>query len=435
MKNEVRAIKKLCNGSHEKLVEVFDVGDLPLHALIDMELCDGDLDDYNKSFWKQQAYNQSAEMQTQPIWNIMKQIANGLAFIHRKKEIHRDLKPKNGHCPKGGFADIVVLYARSSDTWKLTDFGLTSEASSNGLQNTEASRGSTGYRAPELLRDNATYSNKVDVWALGCILHELVTGQKLFLSDPVAFQQYDITLDIFVNGRIDDASLTIFKENIEGMLQKDPLRRPAAGYLFERFCAYHYLAAPSVKPVSVPPNQVATKSTFRDRSIEIAFKKVQKNSINEVPLSSFTIQSIVDLILQCQMAGRSSDAYEALSLLMSKACLADAQSYWKDAIVLRKKVIELRARDVETLVETDVMMLENMRDLGIDYQENLQWSESVDILEKTLYCEMQVGGVGRPSRASTEEALKKAYLEIGLEKEASDKAAREMRIKNRFEKA
>jgi serine/threonine protein kinase len=434
VKNEVRAIKKLCNGSHENLVEVFDVGELALHAFIDMELCDGDLDDYNKSFWEHLAYHQSSKMQTQPIWNIMKQIASGLAFIHRKKEIHRDLKPKNGYRPKEASADIVVLYSRDSDTWKLTDFGLTSEGTSNGIRNTDASRGSPGYRAPELLQDNPTYNNKVDIWALGCILYELVTGQKLFLSDPVTFEQYNKALDISVDDQFDSSTLTIFKENIEEMLQKDPHRRPAAGPLFEKFCAYNHLLSRSAEqPVPVQPTEASAKKTLRELSIEAAIAKVKRNLQHESGThEDYTVQSIIDVIVQLQASGRSLDAYEYLVLLTDWARAADIGGKPTDAFNLRHKVMELREGDVGA-VETDVQMLENMRNLGIGYQKRGKWSESADILEKTLYCEMRVDAVSQSSKASTDEALEKAYRVMGLKTEALNKAAREIRIRKRFE--
>jgi serine/threonine protein kinase len=60
------------------------------------------------------------------------------------------------------------------------------------LCQTEGGRGKPGYRAPELLRDEGSAFNKqVDLWALGCILYELCTGEKLFKSD---LDGYDFAL-------------------------------------------------------------------------------------------------------------------------------------------------------------------------------------------------------------------------------------------------
>ena len=79
--------------------------------------------------------------------------------------------------------DVLVLYSSRTSLWKLADFGL----SVDGLSNTtKYSRGTPGYRAPELLameEEPAWYTNKVDIWAMGCILYELATGQRPFKSD------------------------------------------------------------------------------------------------------------------------------------------------------------------------------------------------------------------------------------------------------------
>src|SRR5947207_8154238 len=95
--------------------------------------------------------------------------------------------------PKHFFADSV-LYSRKASLWKLTDFGLTSEATANQLNSTTSARGSPGYRAPELGVQNR-YSNKVDIWSMGCLLHELATGEKAFISDFEVVTHYVRNVD------------------------------------------------------------------------------------------------------------------------------------------------------------------------------------------------------------------------------------------------
>jgi serine/threonine protein kinase len=98
-RNELRAIKKLCDGTHKNIVKVFEFGELPdlSHVFIDMELCSLNLDQYNKSIRTTILVHHSAlNMRIDEIWSIIAQIADGLAFIHKQHEIHRDLKPQNG---------------------------------------------------------------------------------------------------------------------------------------------------------------------------------------------------------------------------------------------------------------------------------------------------------------------------------------------------
>src|SRR5271170_2543706 len=82
----------------------------------------------------------------------------------------------------------LVLFSRTCSKWKLADFGLTTEGSSNIEHSTRYGMGSSGYRAPELLDSSRKYTNKVDIWAMGCVLYELATGERAFKDDWAIFQ-------------------------------------------------------------------------------------------------------------------------------------------------------------------------------------------------------------------------------------------------------
>ena len=96
----MRAISKLCSGEHKNIVEVFQLGEFDdlSYFFIDMELCDMNLDNYNKSGWTMSviAEDNSAGFREMEMWHIMAQIASGISYIHGKGEVHRDLKPLNG---------------------------------------------------------------------------------------------------------------------------------------------------------------------------------------------------------------------------------------------------------------------------------------------------------------------------------------------------
>jgi len=93
-----------------------------------------------------------------------------LKFIHSSEIIHRDLKPSN-------------IFIDSECHIKVGDFGLarsvanTKEGSSPVLTDYVATR---WYRAPEILLGSTKYSKAVDMWSLGCIFAELLTGKPLF---------------------------------------------------------------------------------------------------------------------------------------------------------------------------------------------------------------------------------------------------------------
>uniref|UniRef100_A0A8D3E0L4 Cyclin-dependent kinase-like 2 n=1 Tax=Scophthalmus maximus TaxID=52904 RepID=A0A8D3E0L4_SCOMX len=108
------------------------------------------------------------------------QILSAAAFCHQQNIIHRDIKPENILVSQGG----VV---------KLCDFGfaraLASPAEGNVYTDYVATR---WYRAPELLVGDIKYGKPVDVWAVGCLLVEMLTGQPLFPGDSDLDQIYHI---------------------------------------------------------------------------------------------------------------------------------------------------------------------------------------------------------------------------------------------------
>lgn len=94
------------------------------------------------------------------------QIAAALDAAHARGLVHRDVKPAN-----------VLIGA--GDHAYLSDFGLSREASSTRLTRTGLFVGSTDYAAPEQVRGEATDA-RTDVYALGCVLYQLVTGSVPF---------------------------------------------------------------------------------------------------------------------------------------------------------------------------------------------------------------------------------------------------------------
>src|SRR5271170_657642 len=99
----------------------------------------------------------------------------------------------------------AVLYCQKDGNWKVTDFGLSCEATSKVPRTTRFARGTSSYRSPELIRPFPTFTNKVDIWSVGCIFYELLTGNVAFYDDW-AVERYDNAADSVLDVSFSPAS-------------------------------------------------------------------------------------------------------------------------------------------------------------------------------------------------------------------------------------
>ena len=96
-------------------------------------------------------------------------ICLGIKKIHENNIIHRDLKPENIFIDK--------------DSIKIGDFGISKKLSFNDPY-CKSTVGTYNYMAPEIL-NGKKYNNKVDIWAFGCIIYELLTFERCFEDESI----------------------------------------------------------------------------------------------------------------------------------------------------------------------------------------------------------------------------------------------------------
>ncbi|MGA2925102.1 MAG: serine/threonine-protein kinase [Solirubrobacteraceae bacterium] len=113
---------------------------------------------------------------------IVDQIADALDTAHEKGLIHRDVKPAN----------VLIEVGRRGEHAYLTDFGVTKHAgSTSGVTSTGVVVGTVDYMAPEQL-EGGTLDSRADVYSLGCVMFEALTGRVPFPHEGRAARMYAI---------------------------------------------------------------------------------------------------------------------------------------------------------------------------------------------------------------------------------------------------
>lgn len=108
----------------------------------------------------------------------MRQILEGVHYMHSKKVFHRDLKPQN-------------ILINQKDMVKIADFGL-SRIVGNRLHTMSKEIETLWYRSPELLLGTVHYDFSVDIWSIGCIFYEISEGEVLFQAESEIGQIIEI---------------------------------------------------------------------------------------------------------------------------------------------------------------------------------------------------------------------------------------------------
>ena len=156
------------------IVEVYDSGRLEDgRPFIAMELLEGE------SLYDRMARVRLIDLQTTV--RIISQVSKGLMKAHAASIVHRDLKPENIHMCKGEDGDEIV---------KILDFGLakfyapvSTDEKSARLTREGAVFGTPAYMSPEQVKGQGSVDHRADLWALGCMAYECLTGRPVWNTD------------------------------------------------------------------------------------------------------------------------------------------------------------------------------------------------------------------------------------------------------------
>lgn len=159
-----KASSKFSNG-HPNIVRLYrDVQTPSGYFFLVMEYCPGkDLDVLIKRHKRRHTC-----LEYRVAKRLLRDLMRALQFMRSENITHRDLKPANL---------LLTSQNQYNTTLKVADFGLACELSAESLRRTQS--GTPLYMAPEML-EKKRYGEKVDLWAVGAILYEMVTGRKVY---------------------------------------------------------------------------------------------------------------------------------------------------------------------------------------------------------------------------------------------------------------
>ncbi|HEV3004108.1 MAG TPA: serine/threonine-protein kinase, partial [Pirellulales bacterium] len=142
------------------------------------------------------------------------QICNGLAYAHSWGIVHRDLTPGN-------------LLIGDDGQIKIADFGIARVQFGKRLTQTKHTLGTMAYMAPEQIRGTPQVSHRTDLYTLGCVLFEMLTGRLPFQADSTAPMLYAHLEE--TPPRVASIALDCpvwLDALVSQLLEKDPTKRP-----------------------------------------------------------------------------------------------------------------------------------------------------------------------------------------------------------------
>jgi eukaryotic-like serine/threonine-protein kinase len=197
---EARAAARL---QHPGIVTVYELGEFEGSLFIAMELLDGS--DLSR------AMGSAETMSVKRKLRIMLDVCRALDYAHKGGVVHRDVKPAN----------VRIL---ADGRVKLVDFGIARVVDSSVTQ-TGIVLGTPSYMAPEVLKTGHV-DHRADIWAVGVVLYELLTGQRPYDAPTVGSLIYKIVHE--THAPLDAAALGVppsLSAIADKALAKDPSER------------------------------------------------------------------------------------------------------------------------------------------------------------------------------------------------------------------
>ncbi|KAG4085388.1 putative calmodulin-dependent protein kinase type 1 [Neocallimastix lanati (nom. inval.)] len=208
--NELNILKKVSK-AHPNLVTLHSYFETPLNWYLIMDLCEGG-ELFDRLYQKGTFYEKDAI-------NVIKQVIEGIAYLHDNNIVHRDIKAEN-----------IMFRTKDEDSEiVIADFGLSRFINNDSDRMLQTVCGTQGYMAPEIILHKG-HGKPVDMWAIGVLTFIILSGYCPFSGETVAEENNNI---VHCNYEFEPAEFWAgISENAKDFIRKllvlDPEKRMTA---------------------------------------------------------------------------------------------------------------------------------------------------------------------------------------------------------------
>jgi eukaryotic-like serine/threonine-protein kinase len=271
----VREMEILQRLQHPNIIKYFGGGEHEGQLFFAMELIDGGtvrdlLERFSYLSWQEVA-------------SCGRQICSALQHAHNYGIIHRDLKPSN-------------LFLTKTGELKLGDFGIARDVHSADLTVTGLTVGTHSYMPPEQITGSPSINGKADLYSLGCVLFEMLTGHKPFQAENFAhlFEQHLRKIAPRVRQYMPDCPQQM-DDIVAQLLEKDPERRPFNARTVQGVMLQ--LLAATAPPTESKVRDVAAAMVIDPGLQSLSRKLSMENATNDVSWMKLAMVTTIAVIV------------------------------------------------------------------------------------------------------------------------------------------
>ena len=321
-----REALSVSNLSHPNIVEVYDVGEEDGQYYIVMEYIEG------KTL--KQLLNKRGALTLPEVIDIMTQLTDGLSHAHEAYIIHRDIKPQN-------------IMIEDNGTIKITDFGIAMAVNATQFTQTNSVMGTVHYLPPEQANGKGA-TVKSDIYSLGILMYELLTGSVPFKGDNAV-----------------EIALKHMKEKLPSIRKQNPLIPQSVENIVIKACAKN------------PRNRYDTVKEMHEDLVTAMERENEKKIVFEYPENDLDEPKVNTVSKPKKVVDKPTNEEEKL---LDKEPIV-VESKGKNKIIIGLSIV-LVLFVVIAAIFAFVVMSKKVEDVKVPDVTNMTVEEAIEELEK-----------------------------------------------------